>query len=559
MPSPPRLADRDAFRILTRHFLVGLSRPRLLDEAGQEGLHRVLIGIAAGCLTGGLLMTRIFAVKYAGLAAMTGTQAHELALLADTAFVLAIPMLVIALLATLEAESLFPDDVDYRVCMVLPVRRSTVFVAKLAALGICAAVTVLVIEVALLPLLLLMHGSLGLRGLAVRLPVLLFTGSVASMAALTTVVALHGVVLTTVPSHRRDTVTLIVRSTLLVVLVALVPLVVQLSSAGEAIAARAAWVGAVPPLWFAALEQWLLGRADQFLGQLAWRGETLLAATLVLSVLAYVWLYRRFDGAATSTMASHPGWRERLGVWRRSPPRAMSTACGGVYSFAVATLRRSPLHQGVFAVLAACGVGIAVQHGFDTRDALLGLPFVLVLLCSSALRCALALPHQWRANWIFRQAEREASRPLQLRAVSRLFWRAGILGPTMAAALVQVAIGAPDTLVSVPVAILLGWLFVEILLRAWRRIPFTCTYLPRQRPAAHAALIALNTYVFFIGGGVALARTALSYPRPVGIVLAVVVTTAVVLGVKRRRLWSTAPLEFDAVPEDQPQALGVFV
>jgi len=331
-----------AFRILTRHFLSGLCRPRVLDDDGQEGLHRVFLGALAGVVAGGLLLTRVFGVKYAAFAGMRGSEDYAMALAADTAFVLSIPMLLVAALANLHAGALFPDDTDYRVCMVLPVRRAVVFRAKLAALGIFIGAAALSVHLALLPLLMLMWGGEGLRRVIVlRLPVFLIVGAAASVAALTFVVALHGVTLSVLPARMRAATTVALRSIVMVALVVLVPLAARLSSAGAALAEHMWWLTAIPSLWFVGLEQVLIGRADAFFAQLAWRGVAALVCGVVLSTAVYTQMYRRFDSpaAATASGASARRWRDR---WRNVGRVVNRPACGGVYAFTAATLWRSP-------------------------------------------------------------------------------------------------------------------------------------------------------------------------------------------------------------------------
>ena len=555
---PSRWADAapPARGILIRHFLSGLCRPRVLDDAGQEGLRRVFLGALAGAVAVGLLFTRIFAGKYAALSATRGTALHDVTLQADTAFVLAIPMLVVAALANLHADALFPDDTDYRVCMVLPVRRAVVFQSKLAALAIFIGASVAAIHVALLPLLLLMWAGAGpIDVLLRRLPVFLLVGSMASVTSLACVIAAQGIVLAALPAPVRDAGRAVLRSIILVVLIVLVPLATRLSSVGEDLAQRAVWLGAVPPLWFVAIEQILLGRVDPFHATLAWRGAVMLAGALALSVLVYTAMYRHFDAPASSA-APGLAWRRCYDVWRRFRQRSSRGSCGGVYDFAAATLWRSPLHQGVYTALTACGLGLVVQQGIGSFEAILAIPFALVLLSCTALKSSLALPHQWRANWVFRQAERPSSRPQQLRSVSALFWRAGIVMPTAVAALAQAAISGPRALVSAPVALVCGWLLMECLLRQWRRIPFTCTYLPGQRTLAHTALIVLNSYIVFTVGGVGLARAALAYPTVVAALLAILAIIAAAMRASRLQLWRTTPLEFDAA-DDRPQTLGI--
>ena len=429
MSSPSASVATPAFRILTRHFLSGLCRPRVLDDAGQEGLHRVFLGALAGAIVSGLLLLRVFGIKYAALAGTRGSDAFGLTLAADTAFLLSIPMLAVAALTNVHAGALFPDDLDYRVCMVLPVRRATVFRAKLAALAMFVSAAVLTVHVALLPLLLLMWGGEGFgHALLVRLPVFVLAGLAASLATLTAVVTIHGLTLAVLPARMRPAALATLRSILLALIVVLVPLAVRLSSMGGALATHAAWLDAVPPLWFVGVEQVLLGRADPFLARAAWHGLAAVAIGVVLAVGVYTHMYRRFDSPVATLAPGLPSlhWRAR---WRRLGHGVSRAGCGGVYAFSVATLWRSPLHQGVYTTLAACGLGLVVQRGTTDAAAMLAIPFVLILLSCAAMKSALSLPHQWRANWIFRQAERAASRPQQLRSVTRLFWRFGILTP----------------------------------------------------------------------------------------------------------------------------------
>lgn len=557
MSSVSGSAATPAFRILTRHFLAGLCRPRVLDDAGQEGLHRVFLGALAGALVSGLLLTRVFGVKYAALAGMRGSDAFVAMLAADTAFLLSIPMLVVAALTALHAGALFPDDLDYRVCMVLPVRRATVFRAKLAALAIFVSAAVITVHIALLPLLLLMWGGEGLRhAVLVRLPVFLLAGLAASVATLTTVVAIHGLMLTLLPARMRPAGVAALRSVMLAALVVLVPFAVRLSSTGSALAARAAWLEAVPPMWFVGVEQIALGRSDPFAARLAWLGVGALMVSLALAIGVYTHMYRRFDGPAAAVAPGPSDRRWSVRRWWRGRA-ATRGACDGVYAFSVATLWRSPLHQGVYTTLAACGLGLVVQRGAGDGPAVLAIPFVLILLSCAALKSALSLPHQWRANWIFRQAERAASRPQQLRSVTTLFWRFGILLPIVAAVPVLLWVGGVRVLTTVPVALACGWLLVECLLRQWRRIPFTCTYLPGRRAMAHTVLIVLNSYVVFTLAGVVLSHVALAHPTVVAVLLLLLAGIATALRASRLSLWRTTPLEFDAVDDGRPLGLGI--
>src|ERR1700730_703204 len=84
---------------LTRHFFNGLFDLGFLSEAGADSFTRMLVGVCALFLTVGLLLVRLFAVKYASLSALHTAEPFRQALLADHAFLIAVPMWLLAVLA----------------------------------------------------------------------------------------------------------------------------------------------------------------------------------------------------------------------------------------------------------------------------------------------------------------------------------------------------------------------------------------------------------------------------------------------------------------------------
>ena len=58
-------------------------------------------------------------------------------------------MFIVALAMALVCHSLFPDETDYRILMALPVRRSAIFSAKVAALLLFATIFILTTNVAM--------------------------------------------------------------------------------------------------------------------------------------------------------------------------------------------------------------------------------------------------------------------------------------------------------------------------------------------------------------------------------------------------------------------------
>jgi hypothetical protein len=143
--------DRPSY-CLTRHFLSGLFDLGVLSEAGADSFKRMIIGICAAFLSFGLLLARLFMVKYAGLASLDTPEPYRQAILADHAFLIAIPMWIVAFVAVLVGHSLFPDEIDFRVLMALPVTRRVIFGTKLLALALFTGLFILAAHAALAPL-----------------------------------------------------------------------------------------------------------------------------------------------------------------------------------------------------------------------------------------------------------------------------------------------------------------------------------------------------------------------------------------------------------------------
>ncbi len=99
--------------------------------------------------------------------------------------------------------------------------------------------------------------------------------------------------------------------------------------------------------------------------------------------------------------------------------------------------------------------------------------------------------------------------------------------------------------------ILWGWLFVEILMRDWGRIPFTCSYIPGKGFLPQTILKGLGSFVVFTTFGSALARFAM-FGFPVVLYFeAVVLLAAVALARRRLTMWQHTILAFeDDLPTD---------
>ena len=121
----------------------------------------------------------------------------------------------------------------------------------------------------------------------------------------------------------------------------------------------------------------------------------------------------------------------------------------------------------------------------------------MVFLAVPAIRLALSVPLDLRANWIFRMAEdvdgraevADAERPHRARLAVAL--------PIALIAPLQWWVMGPRRLAVLLVEAAIGWLLVEFLMADWHRVPFTCSYIPGKGFVPQMCVKAFASYVTF--------------------------------------------------------------
>jgi hypothetical protein len=465
-------------------------------------------------------------------------------------------MWVAAFVTVLVSHSLVPDETDFRVLTPLPVTRAFVFGTKLLALAIFCGLFIAASLVAVTPLVAMISSSRHAPNLPpVSLAAYWIVGTMGSAFSVLGVVAVIGLLTAVLPRSRVHGVTATIRSVMLVALMLAVPFVFALPADADRLAAHSRVMYLVPPAWFLGIERLVFGGGDLYTTRLAHIGLSAVSAAGGVSLGSYLLLYARFDRVMLRSMrvaARRSIWRRPIG---RNPWRA------AVRDFTLATLRRSALHQGVLLGVASCGVALALNRladkdviawlrrmdaaNFDVVLAIMGAPWLLMFAVGLATRAALALPIEQRANWIFRMTENEAARVDQLRAVARLM-RQTTVGLTLALmAPLEWALFGPRATFALATNAVCALLWVEVLLRGWRRIPFTCSYMPGKQSAAQATVVGIGLLV--LGVSLCGALAVGSARSPVFGVIVVAIFGAVIWVFARARvaLWNDSPLEFD--------------
>jgi hypothetical protein len=565
-----RVSDKAWYR-LTAHFFVGLFDFGVLSEAGSDAFQRVLIGVIAVMLTFGLLLARMFMSAVSRHGGLLTPAPYRASL---ETLVIAFPMLIVAFTTLLVSHSLFPDETDFRVLLVLPVSRRTVFLSKLGALALFAGIFIVASHVAMLPLFAIISGG---RQVQESFPVRFTAHMVASLSGSMLVVlaltGINGTLLLVVPRNHLQAASTAVRSVLLCALVLSLPFFVRLPAIAPLLAAGSASLYLAPPVWFLAIDELLLGHASPYFVRLAAIAVTVFAAAALTAGLSYAVLYRRFDRVMMrpAGMAGKPRWWSApLFDW--ALPRRPHVAA--VRMFTRLTLGRSPLHQGVFIAIAACGAGLLVNSLFGVKamprlrrtyedelaSALAWAPFALMFAMTIAVRAALVLPIEPRANWVFRMTEHDEARVDQIRAVIGSMVHLGVVVPLALLLPVEWMIYGPRAIPGAGVVFMAGLVLVELEMGEWRRIPFTCSYMPGKRFVGLTMLIGFASFVAFTSIGSLLLWT--SRVHPLGSLVFVAILGAVVWERRRRRTRLTrhTPLLFeDALPtEIEPLQLSAY-
>jgi hypothetical protein len=545
-----RLGERAEWR-LTQHFFRAMFDFGFLNELASDSFKRVLIGSVGGFVAFGFLLTRAYMVKYAVLWSTGTPERYRLALLGDDMMIIGLPMLLIAFVTLLVSQALFPDERDFRILGPLPVRRLVVFRAKLGALLMFTGLFTTAAHVSLMPLILLTSlNPWGETSVILRLAAWAIASVTASAFAILTITAVVGILVLALSRSHLEALSTIMRSIVLGSLVVCLPLVSHLPSLGAPLSRGAAWIAFVPPAWFLGLQRALQGAADAWLIRLAVIGLVSVAFVAAIVAITYIVLFRQFERLMLRPAPTSPPW------WRLDRfvllPRA-APAFRGVLGFTVATLGRSQLHQGILVGLSACGVGLAtivLTSARPTTSAAI-VPFLLMFACGVGVRAALALPIEYRANWIFQVTEDHRTRRDQMRAVDRVVLTYVIGVPVVASAPLLWAALGPDALPAAAVIAAIGFVFVHAVLLDWRRIPFTCSYLPGKRFIGHSALIGVAACLLFTITAAGLMRGALTSTKQGLIITASLIVIGSWLRGRRLAAWRKTPLMFEDEFPDQ--------
>ncbi len=480
------------FRVLYREFLLRLVDLELLSADAQGDTNKllgqfgtVLVSLSVFIGLGGLFFDAR-GMSPAQFQAATLTIEH---------FLISTTMLVTGLFAVLSWDSTFPDRKDVLVLASLPIRSRTLFLAKIAAVASGLGLAVVAFSGApgvTWPLVFMGRnpGLLDLIFFFLHRAFFAYWISVTAAAVFLfcCVLSIQGVA-ALLPRRiflRLSGFLQVASFCTFLTVYFLEPSFGSLDALGAPGNQRVlAWL---PSWWFLGLFQELNGSTRPAIGRLAWRAAIGLAVSVCITALAYAVSYFRTIRKVVEEPDIMPGhWS--VGHWSGSWPVSLGEpACTAIVVFAIRTLMRSRRHRLFLSFYLGIGLAVVILFSKDpvARRQLASLVNVPLLIASVVMlvawivgtRVIFAIPLDLRANWIFRLTPVRGGSAC-LAAARQSLYLLGLAPAWSIAAVCFFWIWPSKTAAAHLLLLgLLGSILVEATLFGFRKIPFTCSWLP---------------------------------------------------------------------------------
>ena len=464
------------------------------------------------------LLTLYWIPKYYVVLAQAPEYVRRWHALGDRFLWIAFSMTIVALLAALQWESLLPDRRDMSILGPQPVSASQLFVAQARALGRFLSSFFLLINAC--ALFFFPVGAVPWR--ASLMEGTWFTAAnivsvvAASLFGFCSVAAIQSLMLQLLPTALFRKVSQWAQFAVAAAMVgALIMLFVLrgltlegTTTVSEVVSTRAAW--ALPPMWFAALGEWLT-RGEAVFGPLALLAVAALTAAAGLALLGFALSYRRFSTLAIESpgprAVQRPRPRRRWDRFGLADPIERT-----VFLFTLRTLARSPLHRLRVGTFAAIGLAFLAIRSWNAdlaepTRALLEGPFALLFLCLVGLRGAYELPADLPANWAFRFHAQGSRLRSYLAGARKAAWAVGPIPIALVSSMaVWMLWGSEAAGLHLAGILMAAWLTVEAALAGIRKIPFTCNFVA---PRAHIIIVWTGCAVAMMGFAASLASLEL--------------------------------------------------
>jgi hypothetical protein len=525
------------FRVLYRQFLFRLMDVEMLSASAR--------GDASGLLGqfGALLIFGSLGV--AGAAVTVGQAIGEMgtgAIWQTERFLISLTMLIVGVFALLSWDSTFPDRRDVLVLTPLPIRGRTLFVAKVAAVGSALVLVVAAwnsLGAIAWPMILAPHGS-GIVGRVRFVGAFLVTLVAAPTFLYCGVLGVQGCA-AQLPRRWYLRASSVLQIAVFILFLSVLCFQPSANSVAELAAPEhqlaQAWL---PTYWFMGLLNELSGAFPEghaVMAPLAYRAVVGLAISILVAGTAFFLSYLR----TLRKIVEEPDVvsSSRGGMWL---PRFGSLPQTAVAQFVIRTLLRSRQHRAILALYLGGGLAISAIYwtGATQEMHLTGIDFMhrvnIPMLVSSVLmlaaswlgtRTVFSLPLDMRAIWLFRVTP-SAGGADSVAAVRRALLALAVFPVVVvSAALLLWHWPWMPAVEHLLVLGLLGSALADLSLRGFRKIPFTCSYLPGKSKVHLIFWFGIIPVVIFIHQGALVERDAMASALRFGAVAATLAAVAV--------------------------------
>ncbi|MFN7937777.1 MAG: ABC transporter permease, partial [Bryobacteraceae bacterium] len=436
---------------LLRHFLPRFLDSDLLSAPGAGA--RVAGGIGAVLISSWMLLAYLLLFKYKTLGDMNLQHRIASEVQLDLAALAGMAVCAAMVLAATLWQALYPSLRDYLSMAGFPVSSADIFLAKFTSVVIAFTAFLAAF---------LFPSSL-VFSLVTGANLFLSFGTLTAASSITFfgAIAIQGLLLNTLPARWFERVMITIQA--------------LLATAGLGGFSIAAWKG----------QELLSVLARVSLWQVALLPPAIAAAVYLISFRRY----RRLLLEAPRLTPPHRSdlLSRLLHLWIRDPRELAA------FTFLYKTMARSRTHR--LAALVYIGLAVAwmaksaveavVQtsgHPEWNRVLLTSGPLALTVFTLIGLRHLFSLPTELRANWLFQITEREG-RASWMRAVERFVLACGVAPSVLTGSVFVWRSDGPIVGIAwTAIAFFLAAIGFERLFRDWRKLPFTCSYIPGKRP-----------------------------------------------------------------------------
>ena len=557
---------------LRRHFFLRFFDNDLVSTPGQW---RVVAGGTIGIVSSlALVVTQSYYAKYLALSSMDSGELYRKAMIADHLFYRSLSMLLTGLFAALQWSSLFPELRDYLALAGLPVQPRQIFVAKLSALlafagGFIAAVN-------MLPSLMLSVVSSGRyqQNGFLSMITLFIAASMAGLFVFFVLVAFQGILLNLAPARCLSAVKLFSQGVLLVLFLCAIPLALSIPGFYWAMDERPHYAQWITPVWFLALDQWLLGnREESPVWRLALWAAGGVGSAALSDIAAYFWSYRyhRVSVLERSGDLTKPAAvlnRFGIGAADLSDPSRRGAGCFCVHhqdpgaqqrpsSCADGLCRHRHFYRRRHFRMAGFQPGIPRFHRPDLRTSA-SRDFHAagaLALCLDGLPLSVPATGGTAGELGF-PVGKGGNRARFLHAVERFLTWFGVLPLAILTMVAEIALlGWMDGLAATMMVVMSVLILMDLVLFQFEKIPFTCSYLPGKRNPVETVLlygIAVTIYIVILSS---LFAYCLAEPSVGFILFGLQLSGWAYLRRVRRELEAVGDLEFEEEQEPAVRTL----